>query len=103
MANRDIRNIVENVVVIDGTPWFRPEAAIRVIKDAKAAGSLIICFRAAAIGRNGILPSLADSWNYSRSGWPPNENPHDHAIRFIRARGNSHLFFDVVLREQNRS
>src|ERR1700744_1806498 len=103
MAHRNFRDIVETVVVLDGTPWYRPDAAIRVIEDAKARGAFIIRFRAASIGRNGILPSLVDSWNYARSGWPPNETVHDHAIRFIRARVASQLFFDIVLREGVRS
>ena len=102
IASRNIRGVVESVVVTGGTPWYRPEAAIRVIEDAKATGRLIIGFHAAIIGRNGILPSLVDSWNYGRAGWPPNESAHDHAIGFIRARVISRLFFDLVLRDPSR-
>jgi hypothetical protein len=88
-------------MIRDGIHWLYPEDAIQRIETARQSGIRLIGFDAAFLDPVHTRSSAVDSWNYTSRRLPPVPDPYDHAIKFIRDRADTGLFFDVVLDRPN--
>ena len=79
--------------------WLYPNDAIELVRIAQETEIPLLGFDAARITGGTTEPSLEDSWDYSSKTWPTVPDPYSHSLKFIKARSEQGLHFEIVLGE----